>query len=329
MTSVEGDRVRSEGSTLTRASQTRQAASDSNSGSPTLSIGLAVRNGRQIVARCIESILAQDFSDFELVISDNVSDDGTVELLEKYAQADRRIRINVNPTNIGSHENMRRTLDLSRGSLFRWISADDWLEPGCLSACVRALQDHPEAIGVTTWFNVHTPGQPPRYEEYGGEFPSSPDPVRRFERMLWFFHAGDAIYDPIYGMYRREKLVRTSFPRASQRTDWLISVELALHGPILHLHERLANRTREYPHRVDREAFRRRLDPARAEQLRTSTSPRRLYRELYALAVSADLSDTQLRRCRSALRRFWAKEGLRMLRWNLSQKRHRLFASNS
>ena len=79
---------------------------------PPLSIGLAVRNGRQIVGRCIESILSQDFADFELVISDNASDDGTIGMLEEYARADRRLRINVNQTNIGSHENMRRVLEL-------------------------------------------------------------------------------------------------------------------------------------------------------------------------------------------------------------------------
>jgi len=293
--------------------------------SPPLSIGLAVRNGRHFVGRCIESILSQDFADFELVISDNVSDDGTIEMLEEYARADRRLRINVNQTNIGSHENMRRVLDSSRGTLFRWISADDWLEPGCLSTCVRALESRPEAIGVTTWFTIHTPGQSPRYEEYRGEFPDSPDPARRFERLLWFFHAGDATYDPIYGMYRRERLMRTPFPRASQRTDWLISTELTPLGPIIHVQERLANRTREYPRGIDRAAFRRRLDPARADQLSTSTSPRRVHRELYALAVSADLSEAQLRRCRWALRRFWAKEEIRMARLRFSDARHRLF----
>jgi glycosyltransferase involved in cell wall biosynthesis len=292
---------------------------------PPLSIGLAVRNGRRFVGRCIESILSQDFADFELVISDNASDDGTIGMLEEYARADRRLRINVNQTNIGLHENMRRVLDFSRGTLFRWISADDWLEPGCLSACVRALESRPDAIGVTTWFTIHTPGRSPRYEEYRGEVPDSPDPARRFERILWLFHAGDATYDPIYGMFRRDRLMRTPFPRPSQRTDWLISAELALRGPIIHVHERLANRTREYPRGIDRAAFRRRLDPARAEQLRTSTSPRRVYRELYALAVSADLSEAQLRRCRWALRRFWAKEEIRMARLGISDARHRLF----
>jgi glycosyltransferase involved in cell wall biosynthesis len=288
---------------------------------PALSIGLAIRNEPRAVRRCIESVLSQDFADLELVICDNASDDSTVETLEGYARADRRITLSVNEANIGSHENMGRVLGLARGPLFRWISADDWLEAGCLSACVRALDSRPDAIGVTTSFTIHSPSSASRYEAYGGEFPTSPDPARRFERMLWFFHAGDAKYDPIYGMYRREHLIRSHRLRPSERTDWLLSAELALMGPILHLDRRLSNRTRTYPVGVDRTAFRRRLDPIRGEQLRTS--PRRLYRELYALAVSADLTDAQLRRCRRALRRFWAREVNRSLRSRISDARHR------
>ena len=290
---------------------------------PALSVGLAVRNDPQGVGRCIESVLSQDFTDIELVICDNASDDDTVQTLEQYARQDRRVRVAVNPVNIGSHENMNRVLELSRGTLFRWISADDWLEPGCLSAGVRALESQPGAIGATSWFTIHTADGLTRHEEYAGEFPASPDPARRFERMLWFFHAGDAKYDPIYGVYRRDRLMRTPFPRPSERTDWLIGAELALLGPIIHVDERLASRTREYARGVDRAAFRRRLDPAHAEQLRTSA--RRLYRELYALAVSADLSEAQLRRCSWALRRFWVKEQIREARSRVSDARHRWF----
>jgi glycosyltransferase involved in cell wall biosynthesis len=291
-------------------------------GSPTLSIGLAVRNGRDVIERCIESILSQDFADLELVICDNASDDGTMRMLDNYARADPRIRLSANQINIGSHENMRRVLDASRGTFFRWISADDWLEPRCLSTCVRALENQPDAIGVTTWFTIYMPDGSSRYEEYRGEYPSSPDPAQRFQRMLWFFHAGDAKYDPIYGIYRRNCLMRAHVLRPSERTDWLLSAELALLGPIIHVDERLANRTRAYPAGVDRAAFRRRLDPARAEQLRTT--PRRLYRELYALAISADLSESQLRRCKWALRRFWINEGIRKARSRLSDTRHRM-----
>jgi glycosyltransferase involved in cell wall biosynthesis len=142
---------------------------------PRLSIGLAVRNGQGRVERCIESILRQDFGDFELVISDNVSDDATVETLAAYARSDARIKLSVNQINIGSHENMNRVLHLSRGAFFRWISHDDWLEQGSLSAAVRALEASTGAIGVTTGFTPHAASGGARYEDFQGEYPTSPN----------------------------------------------------------------------------------------------------------------------------------------------------------
>jgi hypothetical protein len=108
--------------------------------------------------------------------------------------------------------------------------------------------------------------------------------------------------------------------RPSERADWLLSAELALMGPIVHLPERLAHRSRNYPVGTDRAAFRRRLDP-RGEQLKTS--PRRLYRELYALAVTADLTPEQLQRCKRALRRFWINEVVSQARSRAADTRHR------
>jgi glycosyltransferase involved in cell wall biosynthesis len=266
-------------------------------------------------------VLSQDFADLELVISDNASDDGTVDTLQEYAQQDRRVRLLLNTVNVGIHENMNRALRAARGKLHRWISADDWLESNALAAAVGALQRHPEAIGVTSGFTIHTEGAAPRYEQYKGEFPSSPDAARRFERMLWFFHAGDAKYDPVYGVYRREQLMRTGRLRRNERTDWLLSAELALIAPIIHIDELLANRTRDYPAGVDRAAFRRRLDPVHAEQLKTS--PTGLSRELAALARSANLTAPQMRRCRRALRRFWTRDLVRTNRILLSDALHR------
>jgi glycosyltransferase involved in cell wall biosynthesis len=292
---------------------------------PAVSVGLAVRNEPNGVRRCIESVLAQDFTDLELVICDNASDDQTVDTLEEYARADKRVRVAVNPVNIGSHENMNRVLQLSRGRLFRWISADDWLEPAALSAGVRTLERRPDAIGVSSGFTIHTPGESPRYEQYQGEFPSSPDAARRFERMLWFFHAGDAKYDPIYGIYRREQLMRSRRIRPFECADWLLSAELALMGPIIHIDDLLANRTRTYPVGVDRAAFRRRLDPVRGEELKTP--PTRLYRQLDSLARSANLTASQLRRCKRALRRIWAREVIRCNRVRLSDAVHRALPS--
>lgn len=302
-----------------------RAVPESPGKSPAVSVGLAVRNGEKTVERCIDSILSQDLEDLELIVSDNVSDDGTIEIVESYVRMDQRVRLTVNPVNVGVQENMNRALAAARGTYFRWISADDWLEPGCLSACVGALRRQPEAVGVASWFTIHTADGDTRYEEYSGEFPTSPDPARRFERMLWFFHAGDAKYDPVYGVFRRDALIRSRGHQPIERTDWLLSAELALMGPILHVHERLAHRTRDdVAGSEQRRALRRRLAPLQPDQL--TRSPQRLTRELLELAVEADLNDEQLRRCRRALRSFWIKEVGRVSRSRMADAKHRLLA---
>jgi glycosyltransferase involved in cell wall biosynthesis len=287
---------------------------------PTVSVGLPVRNACGVVGRCIDSVLSQDFTDLELVISDNRSDDGTRQLLEEYTRSDPRARLNVNEADLGIHANVNRVLELSRGTYFRWISSDDWLEPGCLSACVSALQTREDAIGVTTNFTIHTSDWT-RYEEYRGEFPNSPDPARRFERMLWFFHTGDAKYDPLYGVYRRDVLLRSRRQHGSEETDWLLAAELALRGPIIHLDRRLSNRTKAY-RPIDRAEFRRRLDPVQPDALKSSAQ--RLYADLLAVVMAADLTESEVRRCKRALRRFWVKDLARRGRRTISEARHRI-----
>ena len=264
-----------------------------------------MRNAQDVIDRCVESILGQEFTDLELVVCDNASDDETVTILQGIASGDSRVRLIVNETNIGSHENMNRTLEHSCGTFFRWISSDDWLEPRCLSTCIGTLRGRDDAIGVTTDFTIHTSDGATRFEEYRGEFPTSGDAARRFNRMLWFFHAGDAKYDPIYGVYRRDALLDTRRLRRSEQTDWLLAAELALRGPIVHVHERLAHRTRSYA-RVDPDAHRSRLDPAHATELRSTS--RRLRDEFLDLVESAPLTDDQRRACRRAIRRFVAQD---------------------
>jgi glycosyltransferase involved in cell wall biosynthesis len=289
---------------------------------PTVSIGLPVRNGAEVLRRCIESVLSQGVSDLELVVSDNVSDDGTRDLLEEYARADNRVRVGVNAVNIGLHENVNRVLECSRGTFFRWISADDWLESEYLSTCLRVLTEQSQAIGVTTQFTIHTPDGGSRCEQYLGDFPSSPDAATRFERMLWFFHAGDGKYDPVYGLYRRQALLRTGRIRPSEQADWLLAAELALTGPILHVDRPLANRTRSYPVLYDLAARRRRLDPVRGEELRSS--PTRLYRDLLELVIHAGLTEEQVQRCKRALRRFWLKDVVARGHFRLARARERI-----
>jgi glycosyltransferase involved in cell wall biosynthesis len=113
---------------------------------PRVSIGLPVYNGQRFLRQTIESILAQTFGDFELIISDNGSSDETPEICGQYAALDRRIRYSRNAVNIGAQKNFNRAFELATGQYFRWSSADDLFAPSSLQACVDVLDNHPEAV---------------------------------------------------------------------------------------------------------------------------------------------------------------------------------------
>src|SRR3982750_57610 len=93
---------------------------------PRLSIGLPVFNGQRYIRRVIESVCAQTFGDWELVVSDNCSTDETVAVVLDLARQDRRIQLFRQPSNAGIVANFNCVLSLSRGEYFRWIGADDW-----------------------------------------------------------------------------------------------------------------------------------------------------------------------------------------------------------
>ncbi len=107
--------------------------------SPFVSIGLPVYNGEQWVARAIESILAQTYPNFELVISDNASSDGTSVICKGYADRDPRIRYIRQPSNIGATNNFRFVLHEARHDRFIWTAADDWWDKDRLEKLVNAL----------------------------------------------------------------------------------------------------------------------------------------------------------------------------------------------
>jgi glycosyltransferase involved in cell wall biosynthesis len=92
---------------------------------PKVSIGVPVFNGENYLAQALESILAQDFADFEVIISDNCSTDKTPEICTSFAKRDSRVKYFRNDSNIGASPNYNRTFELSRGEYFKWCAHDD------------------------------------------------------------------------------------------------------------------------------------------------------------------------------------------------------------
>lgn len=110
-----------------------------NSHPPDVSIGMPVFNGEAFLTAALDAILAQTFTNFELIISDNASTDRTAEVCRTYAAQDDRIHYYRNSHNLGAAWNFNRVFQLAQGRYFKWATHDDVLAPTALEKCIELL----------------------------------------------------------------------------------------------------------------------------------------------------------------------------------------------
>ena len=110
----------------------------------------AVCNAEKFLRECLDSVLAQSHPDFELLVCDDGSRDGSLAILREYAAGDARIRVLENPENLGISATRNRLLsELSEQTEFvAWLDADDVMTPDRLSRHLAFLTEHPEIGGV-------------------------------------------------------------------------------------------------------------------------------------------------------------------------------------
>src|SRR5690606_2290234 len=113
---------------------------------PRLSIGLPVYNGDAFVDECIRSIVSQTFTDFELIVCDNASTDGTPDIVRRWIEADPRVSLHRAASNRGAAANFNWSYELGTGEYFKWCAVDDLMDPDCVRACVEALDNAPDAV---------------------------------------------------------------------------------------------------------------------------------------------------------------------------------------
>jgi len=124
---------------------------------PSISVLLTTYNRESYVAEAIESVLAQTYEDFELVVSDDCSSDRTLEIVNDYAQRDRRIRVSVNERNLGDYGNRRQVASLATGRFLKYHDSDDVMYRHCLAAMVEPLEAEPRAAFALSGSH-HWPG---------------------------------------------------------------------------------------------------------------------------------------------------------------------------
>jgi glycosyltransferase involved in cell wall biosynthesis len=203
---------------------------------PRVSIGLPVYNGERYLERAIHSILAQTYADFELILSDNASTDGTEAICRAAAMQDSRIRFYRSDRNRGLAWNWNRVFALASGEYFRWSSHDDLLDPRFLAAAVQVLDADPSMVLCFSKEQL--------VDERGnalGEYRFKLDRVgsRRLSDRFADLVLIDHWCLPIFGLIRADALRSTAGYGNYVASDRVLLAELALYGRFHQLSEAL------------------------------------------------------------------------------------------
>lgn len=198
---------------------------------PTVSIGLPVRNGEAYVERAIRSILRQDYRDIELIVSDNGSTDSTETICRRLSGEDPRMRYVRSDINRGATWNFNHVAGLATSRYFKWAAADDELAPGYLSRCVRVLKED-DSVVVAHPMTVDIDARGAVLKRWVGQ--PAADHRTASERLASLLRRNHQCF-PVFGLMRRDVLMRTGLIGPYTESDDVLVAELALHGRIVEI----------------------------------------------------------------------------------------------
>jgi glycosyltransferase involved in cell wall biosynthesis len=196
---------------------------------------MPVFNGEKYLRESIESILNQTYQDFELIISDNASNDRTQEICQKYAAQDNRISYYRNPKNLGAPKNYNRVFELSSGEYFKWAAYDDVLAPEFLRKCINVLDNDPSIVLCHSKSGkIDQDGKLLDYYNKGMlKRIDSPKPHERFRDLINMLYTTC----PIFGVFHANLLAKTFLHRSYIGADRNLLAEVGLMGRIYQIPE--------------------------------------------------------------------------------------------
>ena len=218
-----------------RVARPRPSAGGASISEPLVGIGLPTHNGERYIREALDALLAQDYPNFRLVISDNASTDRTGEICLDAARRDARITYRRSDENLGAARNFNQVFDWTSGPYFMWAADDDRWDPSFVRRCVSALEGDRSAVMVTTGLRfIDESGNVIEvdYGIYDNPDLSSRSVARRAAALVrrggWYGS---------YGLARRDALGRTGLFQDVYGPDVVLVMELALQGPILKIPE--------------------------------------------------------------------------------------------
>jgi glycosyltransferase involved in cell wall biosynthesis len=207
---------------------------------------MPVYNGAVFMRETIDSLLAQTYRDFELIISDNASTDETQAICEQYAARDPRVRYIRQDVNRGLCWNWNHVFEVSRGSYFKWTACDDLYDSRFLECTVGILDSHPDVAWCHTLsIHIDTKGKPvvgeikpeiSHVNSVNGSDPrycrTSSRPSQRIKAVLLGQNGLDC-----YGVIRSEVVRKTALLLPYFGAEKVLTAELALRGRYIEVPE--------------------------------------------------------------------------------------------
>lgn len=203
---------------------------------PHVSVGLPVFNGERYLQGALDALLAQTYTDFELLIGDNGSTDATPEICRDAVSRDPRVRYLPSDENRGAAWNYNRVFHGTTGRYFRWAAHDDLVAPTYLERLVAALDDAPPSTVLAQSLTTLIDENGRELGPWDEDFDLSSEQARtRLGQLVRHLIRSNVFF----GLVRRSAMERTRLHGAYPSADYVLLAELVLLGSFTVVPERL------------------------------------------------------------------------------------------
>lgn len=190
---------------------------------PVVSIGMPVYNGERFVREALDSLLAQSFSEYELIISDNASTDETERICRGYAEKDSRIRYLRQQKNIGALPNFQLVLNEAQGEFFMWAACDDVWDKDWITSLYKRLDGLENFAAFGRLLQIDECSRPVEHPATNNSFEFAGG---YWQRRIAFFveFEGKGKANLFYSLFRRETLLGMDLSKYD--TDYFVLFDL-------------------------------------------------------------------------------------------------------
>ena len=208
---------------------------------PKISIGIPVFNGEKFLQKCFESLLSQTFTDFELIISDNASNDSTSKICNEYSKKFKNFQYFNQKKNMGMKWNFNFVLEQAICDYFIWVAVDDILLPDFLKKNIEILELDQNLVGSVSKINSYN-SKDLQLSNTDQFFKNVTKKLRkRFRSRGTYsikgsydekirFYLKKSTCQIIYGIFKTNVLRNSVIVEEFEGSDWCINLNILKHG---------------------------------------------------------------------------------------------------